>query len=82
MAEICADENSNLLAAFEEKKLKKIKYYIDPAAFLIFFGIYLSRTVVINQILVQTCTITYNFNESLCFEIGKSNESEEIKVIL
>jgi hypothetical protein len=76
------DESEPLFPSEPEENCwsNRIKFYLDPGVFLLFFGWNLSGTILINEILVQTCHVTYNFSETDCLELGQKHESPEVKV--
>lgn len=79
-----ANEDSPLLSNPSEGEVlpvaKKFKFYLDPGVFLLFFGWNLSSTVLANEILIQTCYVTFNFSYDDCILLGRRNESAEVKV--
>lgn len=53
---------------------KKIqKWTLEPALFLLFFGWYLSISIVTNQILKQTCLYTFEYNFVVCTQLDDKN---------
>lgn len=81
------EENERLLGDQQRNQnetqstVKKIKYYLDPGVFLLFFGWNFSSIVLSNEILIQTCYVTFNFSYDDCIKLGRANESEEVKYI-
>uniref|UniRef100_A0A0A1X0P2 Proton-coupled folate transporter n=1 Tax=Zeugodacus cucurbitae TaxID=28588 RepID=A0A0A1X0P2_ZEUCU len=52
-------------------------YYIEPIVFMLVFAHSLSGTILRNQIIYQACTTVFNYNESICEELGTKNVSAE-----
>ncbi|CAD7014379.1 uncharacterized protein LOC101463441 [Ceratitis capitata] len=52
-------------------------YYIEPIVFMLVFAHSLSGTILRNQIIFQACTNIFNYNESICQELGTKNASEQ-----
>lgn len=59
---------------------RRVRFYLDPGVFLLFFGWNLSGTILVNELLIQTCHVTYNFSETDCKLLGQKHESPEVKV--
>lgn len=78
---LSANEGKPLLGyKFQSHSSKKLKFYLNPGVFVLFFGWSISETVLVNEILVQTCYVTFNFSRVDCILLGRKNESSEIKV--
>lgn len=60
----------------------KTKFRIEPGLFVLFLGLNLSITITTNQILIQTCIVTFEQDQTDCLLIGTNNESTAIQVIL
>ncbi|XP_017475980.1 PREDICTED: uncharacterized protein LOC108366175 [Rhagoletis zephyria] len=52
-------------------------YYIEPIVFMLVFAHSLSGTILRNQIIYQACTTIFNYNETICQELGTKNASEQ-----
>lgn len=52
---------------------KQQRWALEPALFLLFFGWFLSVSIVTNQILKQTCLYTFKFSESICDGLDDKN---------
>lgn len=77
---VIESENKPLIADETQAPSRRCRFYLDPGVFLLFFGWNLSGTVLVNEILVQTCYVTFNFSHEDCILLGRKNESAEIKV--
>jgi hypothetical protein len=60
-----SDQEDTILSS-ENNGHRRFKFYLDPGVFLLFFGWNLSGTVIVNEIQVQTCHVTYNFSKHDC----------------
>jgi MFS family permease len=48
---------------------------IEISAFLLFFGWYLTQSIVTNQILKQTCLYTYEYGDEICSHLDDKNST-------
>uniref|UniRef100_A0A0A1WMV0 Solute carrier family 46 member 3 n=1 Tax=Zeugodacus cucurbitae TaxID=28588 RepID=A0A0A1WMV0_ZEUCU len=66
----------------DEFNWRRLRFYlVEPMVFILLFAYNLSETIVKNQIIYQTCTSIFNFNETDCGLLGTKNASEHIKRI-
>nr|XP_016939532.2 proton-coupled folate transporter isoform X1 [Drosophila suzukii] len=56
-------------------------FYIEPVIFMLLFSHMLSGTVMRNQLIFQTCTVIYQYNESDCMLLDSKNTTAEIQAI-
>ncbi|XP_017835806.1 uncharacterized protein LOC108595152 [Drosophila busckii] len=56
-------------------------FYIEPVVFMLLFSLTLSNTIMRNQVIYQTCTVIFHYNESDCKLLDDKNASAEIKAI-
>lgn len=78
---LSANEEKSLLGnKFQSQPSKKLKFYLNPGVFVLFFGWSISDTVLVNEVLVLTCYVTFNFSREDCILLGRKNESSEFKV--
>ncbi|KAH8410982.1 hypothetical protein KR222_004522 [Zaprionus bogoriensis] len=56
-------------------------FYIEPVVFMLLFSLTLSSTIMRNQVIYQTCTVIFHYNESDCRLLDDKNASAEIKAI-
>jgi hypothetical protein len=61
---------------------KRFKFYLDPGVFLMFFGWNLAGTVVVNEIQVQTCHVTFNFTKHDCHLLRIRDDDPIVEVTL
>ncbi|XP_050323859.1 uncharacterized protein LOC126755374 [Bactrocera neohumeralis] len=68
-----------MLARVKQLQWRKVfhMYYIEPIVFVLVFAHSLSGTILRNQIIYQACTTVFNYNESICEELGTKNASEQ-----
>lgn len=70
-------------AAIENQNQRTRRFFpLEPAILLFFFGWNLCGTILTNQILIQTCSAVYKFNESDCLKLGLDNETDDVKVTI
>ncbi|KAH8277547.1 hypothetical protein KR018_000363 [Drosophila ironensis] len=74
--------------AFTLEKLRNLQwgkvfhmFYIEPVVFMLLFSHTLSGTIQRNQVIYQTCTVIFHYNESDCKQLDSKNTSTEINVI-
>ncbi|XP_030385657.1 uncharacterized protein LOC115632572 [Scaptodrosophila lebanonensis] len=74
--------------AFTWERLKSLQwhrifhmFYIEPVVFMLLFSHTLSGTILRNQIIYQTCTTIFNYNQSDCKLLDSKNASAEINAI-
>ncbi|XP_055386307.1 proton-coupled folate transporter-like isoform X2 [Condylostylus longicornis] len=61
---------------------KMFRFLLEPAVFLIFFGIYLSATVFQTHLMQETCKNIFKFNSTDCDKLGTEEiESDSTKAI-
>uniref|UniRef100_W8BYE5 Solute carrier family 46 member 3 n=1 Tax=Ceratitis capitata TaxID=7213 RepID=W8BYE5_CERCA len=66
----------------DEFNWRRLRFYlVEPMVFILLFAYNLSDTIVKNQIIYQTCTSIFFFNETDCRQLGTKNASEHIKYI-
>ncbi|XP_018790462.1 PREDICTED: proton-coupled folate transporter-like isoform X2 [Bactrocera latifrons] len=66
----------------DEFNWRRLRFYlVEPMVFILLFAYNLSETIVKNQIIYQTCTSIFFFNESDCGQLGTKNASEHVKQI-
>ena len=67
--------------ALKTKDLNKgpKKWALEPALLLLFFGWYLSVTIITNQILKQTCIYTFEYNYIVCTQLDDKNLSDSVE---
>lgn len=53
------------------------KFALEPALFLLFFGWYLSWYIITNQLLKQTCLFTFEYEPTICANLGDSKNVEQ-----
>lgn len=63
----------------EDQKKKSPKWAIEPALFLLFFGWFLSVSIVENQILRQTCLYVYRYDKDVCNNLDDKNKTLSIE---
>ncbi|XP_059225954.1 proton-coupled folate transporter-like [Stomoxys calcitrans] len=64
------------------KAVKHRWFILEPAVFLIFVATNLTAAVYQNQLLYQTCTVIFHYNETQCEPLlGVQRETDEIKKI-
>ncbi|XP_016998337.2 probable peptidoglycan muropeptide transporter SLC46 [Drosophila takahashii] len=56
-------------------------FYIEPVIFMLLFSHMLSGTVMRNQLIYQTCTVIYQYNETDCKLLDSKNTTAEIQAI-
>ncbi|EDW85958.1 uncharacterized protein Dwil_GK22868 [Drosophila willistoni] len=56
-------------------------FYIEPVVFMLLFSHTLSGTIQRNQVIYQTCTVIFHYNESDCKQLDNKNASAEINAI-
>ncbi|EDV52990.1 proton-coupled folate transporter [Drosophila erecta] len=56
-------------------------FYIEPVIFMLIFSHMLSGTVMRNQLIYQTCTVIYQYNETDCKLLDSKNTTAEIQAI-
>ncbi|XP_058463310.1 proton-coupled folate transporter-like [Malaya genurostris] len=54
---------------------------LEPPVFLLSYAYYLSSTVLTDQIVYQTCTVSFDVNRSECAQLGKEHESAEVQAL-
>nr|XP_016927744.1 uncharacterized protein LOC108008409 [Drosophila suzukii] len=74
--------------AFTLEKLRNLQwqkvfhmFYIEPVVFMLLFSHTLSGTIQRNQVIYQTCTVIFHYNESDCKQLDVKNASAEINAI-
>ncbi|EDW35819.1 GL17463 [Drosophila persimilis] len=74
--------------AFTLEKLRNLQwgkvfhlFYIEPVVFMLLFSHTLSGTIQRNQVIYQTCTVIFHYNESDCKQLDSKNASAEINAI-
>ncbi|XP_017044549.1 LOW QUALITY PROTEIN: uncharacterized protein LOC108090408 [Drosophila ficusphila] len=74
--------------AFTLEKLRNLQwqkvfhmFYIEPVVFMLLFSHTLSGTIQRNQVIYQTCTVIFHYNESDCKQLDAKNASAEINAI-
>ncbi|SPP74234.1 uncharacterized protein LOC117588640 [Drosophila guanche] len=74
--------------AFTLEKLRSLQwgkvfhlFYIEPVVFMLLFSHTLSGTIQRNQVIYQTCTVIFHYNESDCKQLDVKNASAEINAI-
>uniref|UniRef100_A0A034W8X9 Solute carrier family 46 member 3 n=1 Tax=Bactrocera dorsalis TaxID=27457 RepID=A0A034W8X9_BACDO len=66
----------------DEFNWRRLRFYlVEPMVFILLFAYNLSETIVKNQIIYQTCTSIFYYNESDCGQLGTKNASEHVKQI-
>ncbi|XP_016927744.2 probable peptidoglycan muropeptide transporter SLC46 [Drosophila suzukii] len=75
-------------SAFTLEKLRNLQwqkvfhmFYIEPVVFMLLFSHTLSGTIQRNQVIYQTCTVIFHYNESDCKQLDVKNASAEINAI-
>ncbi|XP_014097906.3 probable peptidoglycan muropeptide transporter SLC46 [Bactrocera oleae] len=70
---------TTMLARVKQLQWRKVfhMYYIEPIVLVLVFAHSLSGTILRNQIIYQACTTVFNYNESICEELGTKNASEQ-----
>lgn len=58
---------------------KKQSWTLEPALLLLFFGWYLSVTIVTNQILKQTCLYVFEYNYIICTQLDDKNLTQAVE---
>lgn len=61
------------------QEMKPQRWTLEPALFLLFFGWYLSTTIVTNQILKQTCLVTFGYDIDICTQLDNKTLSHEVE---
>ncbi|XP_017039327.1 proton-coupled folate transporter [Drosophila ficusphila] len=56
-------------------------FYIEPVIFMLLFSHMLSGTVMRNQLIYQTCTTIFQYNETDCKLLDSKNTTSEIQAI-
>ncbi|KAH8307987.1 hypothetical protein KR059_003838 [Drosophila kikkawai] len=56
-------------------------FYIEPVVFMLVFSHMLSGTVMRNQLIYQTCTVIFQYNESDCKLLDSKNTTAETQAI-
>ncbi|KAH8397735.1 hypothetical protein KR009_006562 [Drosophila setifemur] len=56
-------------------------FYIEPVIFMLLFSHMLSGTVMRNQLIFQTCTVIFQYNETDCRLLDTKNQSTHIQAI-
>ncbi|EDW39197.1 GL13958 [Drosophila persimilis] len=56
-------------------------FYVEPVVFMLIFSHMLSGTIMRNQLIYQTCTVTFRYNETDCKLLDSKNASTEIQAI-
>ncbi|XP_058828289.1 tetracycline resistance protein, class A-like [Topomyia yanbarensis] len=51
---------------------------LEPPVFLLSYAYYVSSAVLTDQIVYQTCTVSFGVNRSECAQLGKEHESAEV----
>ncbi|KAH8373070.1 hypothetical protein KR009_011227 [Drosophila setifemur] len=81
-------EKAKASPAFTLEKLRNLQwrnmfhmFYIEPVVFMLLFSHTLSGTIQRNQIIYQTCTVIFHYNESDCKQLDVKNASAEINAI-
>ncbi|XP_039957301.1 proton-coupled folate transporter-like [Bactrocera tryoni] len=66
----------------DEFNWRRLRFYlVEPMVFILLFAYNLSETIVKNQIIYQTCTSIFYYNETDCGQLGTKNASEHVKQI-
>ncbi|XP_014097908.3 probable peptidoglycan muropeptide transporter SLC46 isoform X1 [Bactrocera oleae] len=66
----------------DEFNWRRLRFYlVEPMVFILLFAYNLSETIVKNQIIYQTCTSIFYFNDTDCGQLGTKNASEHVKQI-
>lgn len=60
-------------------KKKAQRWMLEPALLLLFFGWYLSVSIVTNQILKQTCLYTFEYNYIICTQLDDKNATVSVE---
>lgn len=60
-------------------KKKHQRWTLEPALFLLFFGWYLSVSIVTNQILKQTCIYQFEYSHIVCNQLDDKNATGSIE---
>jgi MFS family permease len=55
------------------------KWTLEPAMFLLFFGWWLSHSILPNQILRQTCLYTFGYDQSVCTHLDDKNTTHSVE---
>ncbi|XP_017475984.1 PREDICTED: uncharacterized protein LOC108366178 [Rhagoletis zephyria] len=64
----------------DEFNWRRLRFYlVEPMVFILLFAYNLSDTILKNQIIYQTCTAIFYFNETDCRQLGTKNASEHIQ---
>lgn len=69
-----------LLGENNEAPRRRTKFYLDPGIFLLFFGWNLSGTIIVNEIQVQTCHVTFNFSKHDCHLLRIRADDPQVEV--
>ncbi|XP_016981737.1 proton-coupled folate transporter [Drosophila rhopaloa] len=56
-------------------------FYIEPVIFMLIFSHMLSGTVMRNQLIYQTCTVIFEYNETDCKLLDSKNTTADIQAI-
>ncbi|BFF92344.1 proton-coupled folate transporter [Drosophila madeirensis] len=56
-------------------------FYIEPVVFMLIFSHVLTGTIMRNQLIYQTCTVIFQYNETDCKLLDSKNTSTEIQAI-
>ncbi|XP_022213755.2 proton-coupled folate transporter [Drosophila obscura] len=56
-------------------------FYIEPVVFMLIFSHVLSGTIMRNQLIYQTCTVIFQYNETDCKLLDSKNTSTETQAI-
>ncbi|XP_017065648.1 proton-coupled folate transporter [Drosophila eugracilis] len=56
-------------------------FYIEPVVFMLLFSHMLSGTVMRNQMIYQTCTVIFQYNETDCLLLDSKNITPELQAI-
>lgn len=59
---------------------KVLRWALEPALFMLFFGWYLSTSITENQILKQTCSFTKKYDDSVCSHLDVENKTLEQEI--
>ncbi|XP_054739026.1 proton-coupled folate transporter-like [Anastrepha obliqua] len=66
----------------DEFNWRRIRFYlVEPMVFILLFAYSLSDTILKNQVIYQTCTTIFFFNETDCRQLGTKNASEHVRDI-
>lgn len=66
-------------SAVEQVEKKRQSWTLEPALLLLFFGWYLSVSIVTNQILKQTCLFTFAYSYNICSRLDDKNTTHSVE---